>query len=160
MYGNQLNSPSADWTATCILDKPIMWVSGRRTPLALKPMVRKDQQHTPAAEVFLGSCLPLPPRLPFVSLRLSVWLHHEARRNGCGTFPLRINSWDRTRELGRSIIELNENIRDNQRILLLGKVKICSIRKATKVNYLVKLQKLLKSQTSVKGEHLRERKDE
>lgn len=53
---------------------------------------------------------------------------------------------------------LNEKACENQSIPFLEKVKICSSRKATKVNYLVKLLKILESQSSVEGEHLRERK--
>lgn len=78
-------------------------------------------------------------------------------------FP-HVNSRGGSRALGRSINIteqhlLNEKACDNQRIPFLEKVKICSSRKASKVNYLMKLLKLLESQSSVEGEHLRERKD-
>ena len=144
MYGNQLNIPSADWTTVCILDKRIRWVLGRRTSLGLKPMARKgDQQHTLAVES--GSWLP-PPSHSSSSFPSSPSLSTASPRGykkWIWNFPCHINSWD------GSITELNENIRDKG-FFSLSKVKILSIRKAAKVNSLVKLHKLLKSQTTVK----------
>ena len=145
MYGNQLDIPSADWTIACILDKPIRWVLGRRTSLGLKPMKGKGKEISSIpwlSEVVLGSRLPPTPHLPFLPLRLST-ASPRGYKKCIWNFPCRINSWD------GSITELNENIHDKG-FFSPSKVKILGIRKATKVNSLVKLQKLLKSQTTVK----------